>query len=209
MGDYYYPIFGCFVIFCLWLCYELRKNTKQMDKETSDFWERESAANLTRRVNPDTLPYIEIPLENFPIGKFDDQTLTVCEQKLRDLSGKKILNLTGKTTTELKSLYGPANLPLLDECDINYTELVKTVADYGVRLSELGHDHEAIAVLEFGIAILTDISSNYKCLAMLYLKAGDLEKISSLQAAAGKLDSLMKPSILKMLEEISISQTVK
>lgn len=194
---------GCFLIFCAWLCYELRKSRRNMQKTTDNFWERESKANLTRKVSPDALPYIELPLSSFPIDAYKDDTLQEAEEKLQKLSRKKILNLTGKTTTELKETYGPANLPLLNECDTNFTELVQTLYQYGERLATLGYTGDAICVLEFGIDILTDISGNYKLLAKLYQKENQPEKISHLKETASQLDSLMKPKILRELDELS------
>ncbi len=192
---------GCFVIFGLWLCYELKKDKRHTDQNNAEFWAREAAANNTRRVNPDTLPYIQVPLENFPLGKYDDEDLRQQELTLQELSQKKILNLTGMTSTQLKETYGPANLPLLDECDMNFTELAKTVYRYGLRLHELGKEDDAVTVLEYGISILTDISGNYKLLASLYFSRGENEKISALKTSGEKLNSLMKASILASLEE--------
>jgi len=203
----YFMIFAGTVIFALWLTYELKKSRRKSDAAEADFWERESAANLTRKVPPDTLPYIHIPIETFPIGRHGDSKLCKYEAALLSLNQKKILNLTGKTSTDLKAAYGPANLPLLDECDINYTELVKTIAGYGSRLHELGFDDECICVLEFGIAILTDISLNYKLLAKLYMQRNESGKILHLKECAARLDSLMKNNILKALEEISACHT--
>lgn len=202
-----FMIFVGTIIFVLWLTYELKKSHRNSNTTQTNFWERESAANLTRKVSPDTLPYIHIPIETFPIGKYEDSALSEYEAVLLSLSEKKILNLTGKTTTELKAAYGPANLALLDECDINYTELVKTIAAYGSRLHELGFDDECIMVLKFGIAILTDISLNYKLLAELYMQRNENGKILHLKECAAGLDSLMKNNILKTLEEISPCHT--
>lgn len=204
----YFMIFVGTIIFGLWLTYELKKSYHKSNTIETDFWERESAANLTRKVSPDTLPYIHIPIETFPIKKHEDSLLSQYEASLLSLNEKKILNLTGKTSTDLKAMYGPANLPLLDECDINYTELVKTIASYGSRLHELDFDDECITVLEFGIAILTDISLNYKLLAELYMQRNESGKILHLKECAAKLDSLMKNNILKMLEEISTCHTL-
>ena len=65
---------------------------------------------------------------------------------------------------------------------------------------ELGFDDECIAVLESGIDILTDISSNYKLLAELYQKRNEPEKIEHLRETARTLDSLNKNKILKLLD---------
>lgn len=197
----YFAVFGCFLILGLWLMYEIKKNDRMINRDTSDFWQEESLANQTRKVPVDTLPYIQVPLENFPIGLYSDQQLQESEQILLELKDKKILNLTGKTATDIKAEYGAANLPFLDQCDMNYTDLVKTIASYGVRLHELGHDDDAITVLESGIDILTDIRMNYKVLATLYQERNQPEKISHLKEVAEGLNSLNKNTILKDLEE--------
>lgn len=196
---YYFPIFGCFLIFIAWLTYEMHKSGRKTSEMESSFWEKESAANQTRRVPLEKIPFLTIPLDTFPMGKYQDSELQECENILLTLNEQKILNVTGKTATELKELYGPANLTLLDECDLNFTELTRVLVRYGTRLHELDHDAECITVLEYGIAILSDISANYKLLAELYLKEHQPEKISELKAAAGQLDSLMKNSILSYL----------
>lgn len=199
----YFLILVGTIIFAVVLSFSLKKTRRETNQVSERFWEREAASNLTRKVSPDTLPYIHIPIETFPIRKHQDSVLDKCEKTLLSLKDRKILNLTGKTATDLKSAYGPANLPLLDECDMNYTELVRTIADYGSRLHELGFDNECITVLEFGIDILTDISANYKLLAVLYAQRNEPDKIARLRETAGGLDSLMKNSILKSLEEVS------
>ena len=40
--------FVCFLIFIAWTHYKKRKATKQQEKESSLFWEREEEANHTR-----------------------------------------------------------------------------------------------------------------------------------------------------------------
>ena len=196
----YFCIFGCFLLFSGVFFHQVKKSERRSNSSTSDFWQKESAANQVKRIDLDALPYIIIPLENYPLGQHDDDVLSECEDSLIKLSQKKILNLTGKTSTELKETYGITNLSYVDKCDMNYTELVKIIAAYGARLHELGFDDECIAVLESGIDILTDISSNYKLLAELYQKRNEPEKIEHLRDTARTLDSLNKNKILKLLD---------
>lgn len=197
----YFCILGWILIFCVWLSYEIKKNNRQISDAEFDFWEKESAANNVRKVSRDTLPYVTFPIETFPIGIHSDSTLEECESALKELHEKDILNLTGKTATDIKELYGLANLSFADQCDMNYTELIQVLAAYGARLHELGFDDEAITVLESGIDILTDISSNYKLLAQLYQKRNQSQKISHLRDVAKNLNSLNKNKILKILDE--------
>ncbi len=206
--DYYFPIFFLFVIFLAWFAVKRAQATKAEKNAKDLFWQRESEANSIRRKSLDDIEYVKIPNylllpELSSLVPADDPELARCNDIMRNLMDKRILNLTGKTSTDLKFMYGAANLSALDEYDTNFTLLAQTVYAYGDRLHQLGFDTEAITVLRFGIDILSDISGNYKLLASLYAKYNQHSKIEELKVAAEKLDSLMKPSILRTLEELS------
>lgn len=200
-------IFLLFVIFVVWFAYERSKATRIEKSRKNEFWERENESNNIRRKNLDSLDYITIPdsllLANLSSALPEDDELTRCNDVLLSLKDKRIFNLTGKTTTDIKLMYGPANLEQLDEYDSNFTLFTKTIYAYGEQLHKLGFDDEAMKVLRFGIDSLSDISGNYKLLATLYVKYNQPEKIKELKEIAGGLDSLMKNTILHSLDEIS------
>ena len=200
-------IFLLFVIFVVWFAYERSKATRIEKSRKNEFWERENESNNTRRKNLDSLDYITIPdsllLANLSSALPEDDELTRCNDVLLSLKDKRIFNLTGKTTTDIKLMYGPANLEQLDEYDSNFTLFTKTIYAYGEQLHKLGFDDEAMKVLRFGIDSLSDISGNYKLLATLYVKYNQPEKVAELKEIAGGLDSLMKNTILHSLDEIS------
>lgn len=200
-------IFILFLIFIAWFSYERNKSSR-IDKQKSEaFWLRENEANNTRRKNLDTLPYVIIP-DSILLPKLshdipsDDTELARCNDILTSLQSKRILNLTGKTSTDIKCEYGPANISQLDEYDSNFTLFAQTIYAYGEQLHKLGFDNEAITILRYGIDSLSDISGNYKLLATLYAKYNQPEKIEELKKIAGGLDSLMKNTILRSLDEI-------
>jgi len=58
-------------------------------------------------------------------------------------------------------------------------------------------------VLEFAVAIGSDIKATYQLLAELYQQHGESGKIEGLQKAASELNSLMKNPILKMLGQMA------
>lgn len=60
--------FASFIVFCVWLGYEIHKRRNAEAKNYEAFWDREHAANSTRRKSLDGLPYIAIPVETFPFG---------------------------------------------------------------------------------------------------------------------------------------------
>ncbi len=201
-------IFILFLIFVVWFTYERTKASRIEKRNQDEFWRRENEAHNTRRKNLDTLEYIIIPDDILPdmLSKkipSDDEEISRCTSVLKDLQSVRILNLTGKTSTDLKYMYGPANLAELDQYDANFTLFAKTIYAYGEQLHKLGFDNEAMKVLRFGIDSLSDISGNYKLLATLYVKYGEAEKISELKEIAGGLDSLMKNAILRALDDIA------
>ena len=82
--QFYYPIFGLFLIFVIWLAYERAKATKTQQKQTADFWERESAANNTRKKSLDDLSYITIPDDIFLDSVNESYNLCLDDQVLKN-----------------------------------------------------------------------------------------------------------------------------
>ncbi|MFP3153237.1 hypothetical protein LQZ18_02175 [Lachnospiraceae bacterium ZAX-1] len=167
-----------------------------------DLLSKEERANATRRQDISNLDYISIPMDVLPFGLVLDDTVTNCEHQLRELSQKQILNLTGISNTDLKIMYGAANLPILTECDLNFTQFARSINQWGSRLYELGYKEEAAVVLAYGIEKQIDIKSSYVLLANIYFELGQPEKINHLIAIAGGLNSLMKDPIVKALASL-------
>lgn len=135
------------------------------------------------------------------MGIYDNPELKKYEETLQSLAGQKILNLGGKTNTDLKLEYGVANLETLSACDENYTTLCRTIYEYAECLKKLGHDAEAVRVLEYGISCGSDHSGNYRMLADYYLNARDSDALDRLLIAARALESPRQNAIVAMLEE--------
>ena len=188
---------GLFLFLVFLLSFYRKKHTQHQENVEESFWTRENQANHTRRKDISGLPYITIPLEKFPMGICDNSELKESEQALTELSEKKILNLCN----QLKLQYGPANLTALSQCDQNYVSLCRTLVSYGECLLKLDFKKEARTVLEFGIECGTDLSKNYLLLADIYLLSADQTSFDRLRERALALDSPMKTSILKHLEE--------
>jgi len=189
-------------IFCLVSFF--RKRHDRFQEETDErFWERESEANHVRRKDISGLPYINIPFEDFSIGAFSDEKITETEQILATFRDRKILNLTGFTNTDLKMQYGPANLPLLIECDQNFTDMLLALTNYINCLIESGHMDAAVPVLEFCVSVGSDVSSHYTVLANYYKAGGRSAELESLREKASALNSLTKASILQKLDAIT------
>ena len=86
-----------------------KRNNNKTAGSNEDFFKRESEANQSRKRDISNLNYIKIP-DNLPFIKTDISEISNAEQNIMNLKDEKILNLTGKTNTDLKLEYGVANL---------------------------------------------------------------------------------------------------
>ena len=163
-----FPFLTIFIIFLLVLAYVLRKSTRREEEVNARFWERESAANTTRKQDLSTLNYISIPQDLCDSIHASDEGITNDCKILSDLSNKKIVNLSQFSNTDLKLKYGIANLGVLSEYDENYTTLICTLVQLSKKLIDCGQSEAAIRLLRFGIDCQSDISENYTLLAALY-----------------------------------------
>ena len=192
------PIFTIlFIGFILVLQFQIRKSDAQQDEVDQRFWERERQANTIRKKDISNLDYITIPEDLFPMNLATDT-----ENSLAALRGKKMLNLTGKTNTDLKLLYGVSNLEELSEYDDNFTLFVRLVPDYANQLQNDGQIEQARRLLEFAVEKQADSKNIFTQLAQLYAAAGEGDKIQSLIAAASELESLSKLPIISSLQDI-------
>lgn len=197
--------FMIFVVFLIWLQYEIKKHSRYDDKKQKEFWAREQEANSTRKKSLESLNYITIPLETFPMDIMaSDETMKEYHETLLHLSEEKIVNLTGISNTDLKLEYGVANLPLLTHYDQCYTHLARTLQAFATYLYENGYEKECIPILEFAIETGTDISGTYKLLAKIYVQNGNKEKLDLLKSKTDTLNSAMKKPIDRMLKEFDL-----
>lgn len=199
---------GAVLIICAVIAYNKRKSDRTMQKASDNFWDKEREANLTRRKDISKLPYITIPYESLPLDALPgSEEYCAAVQQLQSLSGKQILDLSGKTNTDLKLTYGAANLPALMECDQNYLILIRTLSRMAGLLSDAGNDTAAESVLCFALDAGSTIRSDYEQLAVIYSQRRDYHKLDALIARAEHLDSPTKLSLLASLNAIK-EQTV-
>lgn len=199
-----FPFFASFIVFCIWLWYELHKQRNKEARMEQEFWEKETAANNTRRKSLDDLDYIKIPFDLLPMDVLaDDPAISEYHETLKRLADSPIVNFTGISNTDLKLMYGAPNIELLSRYDQNYTTLVRTLQNLSQALYEKGFPKEACLFLEFAVKIRTDISASYKLLAAIYRQSGQSEKISALIPIAESLNTSLSDRIVSMLEEAS------
>lgn len=193
--------FASFIVFCVWLGYEIHKRRNAEAKNYEAFWDREHAANSTRRKSLDGLPYIAIPVETFPFGLLSgNEQVLEYEQTIRDLAQEPVVNLTGFSNTDLKLQYGAPNIDLLSLYDQRYTTLVCTLQSWAELLYKQGQPEAARILLEFAVSTHTDIYASYELLVRIYKEQSAEDQISGLLPVAQQLHSLSRTRILTFLE---------
>ena len=180
----------------------LLKSSKKDAHSQDDFWERERAANSTRRKPLDDLDYIKLPMEQFPMTLLEDVPKAEdYKQIILSLSELPIVNFTGISNTELKLRYGAPNIDLLISYDQNYTLLVRTLQQWAQLLYDNGYIDEARQLLEFSVSTGTDVSATYRLLCQIYREQNTPEKIGNLYPIAEMLNSAMQKTIVRTLQE--------
>ena len=192
-----------FIILLAIFQFFLRKNSKKHEELNKDFWKREREANTVRRKDISGLSYITIP-DSLPMSDCNDAVIKALNN-FYAFKGTKMLNLTGKSNTDLKTAYGAANLDALSEYDDNCTQMLKSIIPLATELNKSGLTDDAAAYLEFGISCRTDITQNYTMLAEYYASKGNKDKIQHLVNVAESLDSLTKKPIISKLDSILLS----
>jgi hypothetical protein len=208
-----YPFFASFIVFGFLFSFSMKRRTKKEKQYVDNFWEREREADSTRRKSLENLDYVAIPLQDLPLDVLGDlPEIEEYHEKLRELSGKKIVNFAGYSNTELKLEYGAPNINLLSEYDRNFEELITLLQEWaslllqnwgeGAQLCpEEGRKQAAKKVLAFAVSIGSDITASYEKLVKLYLEYGEQDKLPALKEKAQKIRSLSKPRILALLDE--------
>ena len=197
-----------FIILLAIFQFFLKKNTKKHEELNKEFWKRERESNTVRKKDISALNYIIIP-DTLPVpvdySGSEGNNLKTALNYFYTFKDKKMLNLTGKSNTDLKAAYGAANLDALSEYDENCTQMLKSIIPLATELNKSGLTDEAAAYLEFGISCHTDITQNYIMLGEYYASKGNIDKIQHLVNVAESLDSLTKKNIISRLDSILLT----
>lgn len=188
---------------CFIIARGIYQNNKATKENKDNFWNRESEANSVRRKDISNLDYISFP-ENLPIDSVSNIGRNDLAEEFKSFSDKKMLNLSKYTNTDLKLMYGPANLDQLSMFDENYSLFIRLLNNISTALlkADTPKENEAKAFLEYSISIGSDISYTYISLAELYARNGDTDKIDMLITKAESLSSLSASVIITKLNNI-------
>ena len=197
-----FTFFASFIVFIVWLSYEISKHNRIDAAPFDEFWAKEHAANRTKKQPLDNLEYITIPFDALPMHILpDDEQVSEYRETLEFLSGSPIVNFTGISNTDLKLKYGAPNFELLSRYDQNYTVLARTLNKWAAYLYKKGYTKEAREILEFAVSTKTDVSSSYKLLCQIYKEENTPEKIKELYPIAEATNSAMTKTIVRILQE--------
>lgn len=186
------PFLTIFIVFCIVLTYYIKKSDGAQQKVMDEFWEKERQSNAVRKKDISNLNYITIPFDKIPV-KLNTDT----EEKLIVLSKKPMLNLTGISNTDLKLAYGTANLEILSEYDLNFTNMVSLLPEYVNELLESGQKQDARMLLEFAIECNADSRKLYQQLAAIYVEANEPDQLVWLSQHAESLPEFTKQAVIK------------
>lgn len=178
------------------------KSNKNREDSAKNFWAKERDANFVRKKDISHLPYIIIPIESLPFEETDNSVINRCQDTVKALADRKLLNLSNQSNTDLKLNYGAANFPFLMDCDTGYTELIKALQQWAKALYDSNNLLDARTVLEFAITCKTDISASYTLLGEIYSSTNDTEHIKSLLESAKDMNSPHKNTVITYLENI-------
>lgn len=110
------------------------------------------------------------------------------------------------SNTDLKLMYGPANLNELSECDNNYHLLSDTLLNYAERENTLQRYEAAISILEYAMSLRIDSSRIYLMLARLYDEQNTPEKIQNIFHALSSMDDSFTSHVLPKLRSSHIEE---
>ena len=195
-----FPFLTAFLVFVIFLAVRFAYRYRKRDDTYEEFWQKEEAAKHVPKKDLSELSYIEIPIDTFPIGKYDDDEIRGIEDALLSLKDKRIINITGMTNTEVKLMYGTDNLPALSGMEDAYNELTVLLVDYAKSLMEKGDCAAALPVLEFGVDSGTDVSGNYELLGDCYLALGRENDIEALKQKVMERHLILESKILFYLD---------
>lgn len=197
------------IIICcsfLALCFVVSRNVSRFKKThgqgRENLLERESEANSVRKADISSLPYIRIPLDTLPLTALSACGHAELADKLCTLSEKKILNLSMYTNTDLKLMYGPANLDILSACDDAYADLILLLNKIGKLLIDANDITDAEQFLAYAITIGSDITTSYTMLASIYADRHDINHLDQLIRTAETVVSLPGKTIQIKLHSI-------
>ena len=194
-----YPFLIVILTLCILLAVRLAKIRKHQAEKDNAFWDREKQADTAVDKDLNSLTYITIPLSKFPLHFSEDDEVMMIEDALEEIATHRMLNLNGKTNTDLKLMYGPGNLEAVQQMGDDFSQMTILLCDYAKCLMQAERYHDALTVLSFGSSVNSDISTNYMLMGDCYQALHQERKIPAVIEQVKSLHLLLEPKILEYL----------
>ncbi len=195
--------FIVFIVFVIWFRVKMHQNNSDTDARNDAFWAREEQANFARARDISTLNYLSVSEDDLPFSSPStqpDERGAALEERVRETSQRKMINLSAYSNTDLKEQYGIVHLEELSNCDQNFLFFIRALANWGTYLYEQENFSSAKQVMEYSKSIGSDISTVYTTLGNIYAREGCLEKVDQLIADVENSNFALKTSILRQLK---------
>lgn len=197
-----------FIIILVVIQLYLKKSDTSQKNKLNQFLERERKANTTRKKDLTGLNYIKwdealpIKADNPLLSDILDNTpeAATAYETVMSLRTAPMVNLTEYSNTDLKLMYGVANLELLTEYENNYTELIKSLAVLGHSLIEHNDTADAVSYLEYSLHIGSDIRQVYSDLKDIYTSQNNTASLNKLKQYGSLVKSVNKEAIQSILD---------
>ncbi|MBR4760683.1 MAG: hypothetical protein IK078_11125 [Lachnospiraceae bacterium] len=193
------------IVFIVWLTVKISESKKTREESEREYWEKERAANAVRKQSLDDLAYIEFPFAYLPTEESftsEGQNIPSSLLMLKDLAGKKIVNLNGISNTDLKLKYGTTNITILSEYDTNFITLCREGHLLSEYLFDMGRVDEAQQLSEALVHSGSDVCAQFTLLRKIYETTGKEDKVSNLIHLAENMTSSRKDAIIKTLTQV-------
>ncbi|MCR5452505.1 MAG: hypothetical protein K6F00_07765 [Lachnospiraceae bacterium] len=202
MGSFPFPFLTIFLIGIVILSIKLRSSEKKQEEKMERFWEKEKQAKAAPDKDLSTIQYVVFPVDDFNMGEIFDTDTELIEESLITLSKTRMLNINGMTNTDIRLEYGASNLDEVAEYGENFSKMTMLICDYAKSLMEHDKYEEATKVLEYGMRVGSDISSNYTLLGDCYVKTKDMASFDNLIAEVEKMSLPRKKRVSDYLLEL-------
>lgn len=202
-----FPFLTIFIVFVVFLAIRYRTIDHRQKKHINDYWERQERAEHTPNKDLSTLPYFQFRSRSFPFGCTNEEEVIAVEEQIQELIHHPLLNLNGMDNATIRETYGSDNFEYMLNISEEFDQLQMLLVDYAKMLMERSLTPEAMQVLEVGVSLGSDISSNYTLLADCYKSTGQLYKIPELKEKLQQLHLLLEPSILSYLDSMTSEES--
>lgn len=174
-----FPCLAVFITFCLVLFFRYRYLDEKRKNQEQNFFDKEQKARTTvGKINDSD--YEVIPISKFPFNLCEEPSMIEMEEKIKELSNEKLLNLVGISNTDVKLQFGVNHFDEAVVAGEKYDELMGLLVQYAISLEDHGFSKESGDMLEYLVEQDCDIKAAWIALGKYYAANSDFDKLNAL-----------------------------